>query len=329
MAGTGGNTSIVLTSRRQQPDGAQRLLLPGALVEVRSWEEIQQTLDRRGMLDNLPFMPEMLEYCGKRFRIAKRLERTCEETEGGMRRIRNAVFLENLRCHGSAHEGCQKSCYIFWKDAWLKRAEDEDPLSQAANGEQNSRFPYEYHSPDDQYICQSTELINASTYLYPLDFRTYVRDIRSGTYSPWQLAKTLCYAVYLRVRQLITGKSCRYVSGSQMKTPKQTLSLRPGEWVRVKPQSEIIPTLDRQGQNRGLKFTVEMLPFCGGRFRVLHRLERMISEQTKRLVSLEDTVILEDVTCDGCHILRGGCPRENYHYWREIWLQPERNRGST
>ena len=42
----------------------------GDLVEVRSPEEILATLDPNGELDALPFMPEMADFCGKRFRVA-------------------------------------------------------------------------------------------------------------------------------------------------------------------------------------------------------------------------------------------------------------------
>ena len=37
-----------------------------------------------------------------------------------MRSMKNAVFLEGLRCDGSAHGGCQRGCLFFWKEAWLK-----------------------------------------------------------------------------------------------------------------------------------------------------------------------------------------------------------------
>src|SRR6267142_1519493 len=47
-------------------------LRAGHWVEVRSADEILATLDDRGALDALPFMPEMLQYCGKRFRVFKR-----------------------------------------------------------------------------------------------------------------------------------------------------------------------------------------------------------------------------------------------------------------
>ena len=43
----------------------------GDLVEIRSAEEILAGLDSRGEHDSLQFMPEMLQYCGRTFRIDK------------------------------------------------------------------------------------------------------------------------------------------------------------------------------------------------------------------------------------------------------------------
>src|SRR5438094_248118 len=40
-------------------------LRAGEIVEIRSKEEILATLDEKGRLDGLPFMPEMLKYCGQ------------------------------------------------------------------------------------------------------------------------------------------------------------------------------------------------------------------------------------------------------------------------
>ena len=57
-------------------------LKAGEWVEVRSQEEILATLDGNGRLENLPFMPEMLQQCGKRFRVFKRADKTCEYTQG-------------------------------------------------------------------------------------------------------------------------------------------------------------------------------------------------------------------------------------------------------
>jgi len=133
--------------------------------------------------------------------------------------------------------------------------------------------------------------------------------------------RILLYAVFLRFRHFVTGRSYRVLEGQQNQTPVCSLKLRPGTLVRVKSRKQIAATLDPKGENCGLAFPVEMVRFCGKTFRVLRRLEKIIDEPTRNLIHFDDTVVLENVTCDGCHILRGGCPRENYHYWREIWLE--------
>jgi hypothetical protein len=43
-------------------------LRAGDWVEVRTREEILSGLDENGRLEGLPFMPEMFNYCGQRFR---------------------------------------------------------------------------------------------------------------------------------------------------------------------------------------------------------------------------------------------------------------------
>src|SRR3977135_4355700 len=102
-------------------------LLPGDLVEVRSPNEILHSLDVEGTLDHLPFMPEMIEFCGKRFKVSKRVVKICTSGSGStMRRFRadDVVFLEGLRCSGADHDDCPKACMIFWRDAWLRKVED-------------------------------------------------------------------------------------------------------------------------------------------------------------------------------------------------------------
>ena len=95
-------------------------LKPGELVEVRSAAEIMASLDGDGKLDGLPFMPEMLAYCGRRLHVSKRADNTC--ALGQPRRIEGTVHLEQTRCDGSAHRGCEAGCLFLWKEAWLRRA---------------------------------------------------------------------------------------------------------------------------------------------------------------------------------------------------------------
>lgn len=96
------------------------------------------------------------------------------------------------------------------------------------------------------------------------------------------------------------------------------LGLRPGEWIEVRPFDEILATLDADGKNRGLAFTFEMRAYCGRRFRVFKRLERMFNECTHERRGLKNTVLLEGVYCQGAGF---GCDRSCFHFWREAWLR--------
>ena len=51
----------------------------GDWVEVISIEEIRKTLDEKGTLDGLVFMPEMVAYCGRRFQVSRRAEQVCTD----------------------------------------------------------------------------------------------------------------------------------------------------------------------------------------------------------------------------------------------------------
>ena len=94
----------------------------GDVVEVKSLDEIRATLGPDGTFEDVPFMDEMQRYCGKRYRVWNRTDKICVERDGFLeyRRMRDAVLLEEVRCDGSGHDGCQKLCLIFWKEAWLR-----------------------------------------------------------------------------------------------------------------------------------------------------------------------------------------------------------------
>ena len=52
-------------------------LKAGEWVEVRSQAEILTTLDKHGRLDELPFMPQMLRYCGQKLQVRSRVHKLC------------------------------------------------------------------------------------------------------------------------------------------------------------------------------------------------------------------------------------------------------------
>jgi hypothetical protein len=62
-------------------------------------------------------------------------------------------------------------------------------------------------------------------------------------------------------------------------------SLGRGDLVRVKPQQEILATLDAASSNRGLSFEAELVPHCGKTYRAKTRVEKFIDENTGAIVA--------------------------------------------
>lgn len=106
-------------------------------------------------------------------------------------------------------------------------------------------------------------------------------------------------------------------------TPTGTLNLQPGEMVRVKSHEEILQTLNAGSKNRGMWWDAELVPYCGGTYKVLKRVTKIINEQTGKMQEMKNPcIILDSVVCQarysGCRMF---CPRSIYPYWREIWLE--------
>jgi hypothetical protein len=93
----------------------------GDAVEVLSEDEIAATLGKNGSLEGLPFTPEMCKYCGHKFRVSNRVDKLIIEATGRMRRLRNTVILEGATCDGKAHGGCMRTCFLLWKESWLRK----------------------------------------------------------------------------------------------------------------------------------------------------------------------------------------------------------------
>jgi hypothetical protein len=339
--------SVSSSSRSPRSPSSLRLRV-GELVEVKSQAEILATLDRSGALDGLVFMPEMLGFCGRRFQVVKRADKTCDTVkDSGLRRMHDTVHLEGTRCDGSAHAGCQASCQIFWKEAWLRRVSspaqpgDQRPGEQGGCTEEDLRAATQRASegePGDViYRCQNTDVREASTPLPGWHLMQYVRDVRSGNAGVGEILLSLLWTagrygrsslpgyriqIWLyKLMQRVTGAPPLLDLGGTLKrTPNETLGLVPGELVQVKRVAEIRETLNSNQRNRGLYFDMEMAPYCGRTFLVRSRVTRIVNEKTGRLITIPgDCVILEGATCTGCYHRR--CPRAIYGYWREIWLR--------
>jgi hypothetical protein len=180
-------------------------LQAGELVEVCSTDEILATLDEQGRLNAMPFMPEMLQYCGKRFRVYKVAHKTCDNIQPwNMRTVKDAVHLTGVRCDGLAHGGCDAGCLIFWHEAWLKRVDDA-LIKDSQIGDCGMAMPItpvmaeggtvlavpevlekarvkgrDTSTGEEIYSCQATDLREFTSNLSSWNLWQYVRDIRSG-----------------------------------------------------------------------------------------------------------------------------------------------------
>ncbi|HEV3345256.1 MAG TPA: hypothetical protein VG125_33065 [Pirellulales bacterium] len=302
-------------------------LQPGEIVEVRHADEILGTLAADGTLDGLPFMPEMLPFCGQRFRVFRRAHKTCDTISwSGLRGMDRTVHLEDLRCDGSAHGGCQAGCLLFWKEAWLRRVDGNGPATQGPDSDQLAadRWLREHcrvasSEGDARFRCQATELLRATYPLPVLQPSQYVCDVRSNGATWRGAARGIGLSLINRCLRLLRQPTMPRVVGSLRRTPHVELGLAAGDRVEVKSHAEILATLDRRGKNRGLSFDSEMIPYCGGQFRVLRRVETIVDEATGKLRTLPGVcIVLEGVVCRG--VYHRSCPRSIYPYWREIWL---------
>jgi hypothetical protein len=324
----------------------------GELIKVKSVDEILATLDEDGRMEALPFMPEMLRFTGKQFRVHRQAIKTCDTINWtGMHRMHDAVHLEGLRCDGSAHGGCQAGCLLFWKEAWLQRVEPGEATAEAASDvpppEDANAIPTSVpaaiakgtmrshgmtESGEVAFSCQATELTKAAPErLRWWDVRVYARDVATKNARPLPMIRSLLVVLfnkfqgankrYLPGLLLIrNGERWPFLAGRLTKTPKEVLDLRPGELVEIKSREEIIETLDARSMNRGLRFDCEQIKYCGQRARVLRRVERIIDEDTGEMMDFKgDCIVLEGVTCSGDY--NQYCPRSIYPYWREIWLR--------
>lgn len=334
----------------------------GDWVEVRSREEILRTLNDKGQLDGMPFMPEMFQFCGQKFKVYKIAHKTCDYSvyPYRVRRLARTVHLET-RCDGEAHGGCQAGCLLCWKEDWLKPASDKVQAHAEVSCEKEIDLieraiwaRVQQPTSDDgtpTYICQMTQIPYATTPLAWWDPRQYLEDYLSGNVSLKRILLGLIYWMYYGLSQagIGIGRPMRWLYdkigpplwGSYFPrkpgvipvgepTPTVKLNLQAGEIVRVKTHLEILKTVDVENRNRGMYWDAELVPYCGGTYKVLRRVSRIIGEKTGKMQEMKTPcIVLDSVVCQARYsACRMFCPKSMYPYWREIWLErvgPERS----
>lgn len=311
------------------PGSPARLRLrPGEWVKIRPFAEIATTLDDEGRLDGLPFMPEMSRHCGKRLRVFRRVEKIhyyYGPTAPHLRRLQDAVLLDELRCDGAGHGGCQAGCQLIWKEAWLApsdSAEVDLPALEAADASRlNTYTRVRSADGEERYACQMTELPTATARLSWRDPRHYWRELRSGNVRLGPFIVAVALALFNTVQRKLRGAEAPYREPTDRKTsPKEVLDLQPGEIVRVKTRLEIEQTLNYLSKNRGLWFDREMHRFCGGEFRVASVVRTIVDEASGKMLSMGSAcIVLAGVAATGEYL--GLCPQNELIFWHEIWLE--------
>ncbi|HEY6005006.1 MAG TPA: hypothetical protein VIV57_19165 [Anaeromyxobacter sp.] len=109
------------------PKTEQLGLGPGEWVQVRSAAEIEGTLNDKGKNRGLWFDREMLAFCGRTFRVRRRITKIVDDRTGELIEMKSdCVTLEGVVCSGDrslARWFCPRQIYPYWREGWLRRAE--------------------------------------------------------------------------------------------------------------------------------------------------------------------------------------------------------------
>lgn len=96
----------------------------GELVRVRSVAAIRATLDEKGRLGGLLFMPEMYAFAGRELRVHKRLTESFE-LDRAVAVAQPIYILDGLHCSGAVLGDagpCDRACRLLWHGDWLEPA---------------------------------------------------------------------------------------------------------------------------------------------------------------------------------------------------------------
>ncbi|MFO1146979.1 MAG: hypothetical protein U1E62_01285 [Alsobacter sp.] len=312
----------------------------GDWVEVLALGEILATLDARGCLDEMPFMPEMMAYCGKRLRVARSAHKACDPTGvTNLRRMDDTVLL-TPRCDGAGHDGCQAQCLMYWKTAWLRPA-----AQPAVEAEPTEAGPVPSLLADNtretlpdgktRFRCQATQVVAASRSISSREFSQYVEDVQTGNVTLQDSLRHVpkFYARSVAV-QVLEGLGLRQKRNPDAAAPPSppppaahgsapSLNLAVGDVVQVRSRDEIAATLDESGKHLGMSFDKEMFAYCGKTFKVTAVIRKIIDERSGRMIRFRsDCIVLDRLHCLGLgNPDRLFCPRAPLWYWREEWLR--------
>ncbi len=293
-------------------------LLVGDRVRVKSLQAIRATLDADGCLDGLPFMDEMAAHCGATYRVYRVLAKIYDYGRTRrMRRLDDCVLLVGLRCDGSAHGGCEASCYLIWKVQWLEEDGSDDwAAPTSAAGALRTAI-----EPAATYRCQYTQLGAASQPMRPLAVHGLFGPLVTGNVNAAAFRIALLTRIFNAMQSRRGGPSYPARPSSIYDKGLAGPTLQPGDWVRIKTPDELSRVLDANSKHRGLWFDRDMLKHAGRRYRVRGRIERIIDVKSGEMIAMKTPcIVLEGVHYSG--EFQGFGEQHDFLYWREVWLKP-------
>jgi len=110
-------------------------------------------------------------------------------------------------------------------------------------------------------------------------------------------------------------------SNIDISTRRSCVPLKRGDLVRVRSLEEIQHTLDENGRYKGgMLFIDEMAKYCGGKYRVLKRVNKVFDALAWKMKKAHEIVILDGVFCHGYGPYKE-CDRSCPFFWKEAWLE--------
>jgi hypothetical protein len=101
-------------------------LQPGELVRIKPYPEILRTLNTQNRNRGLYFDAEEVPYCGRTYRVLRRVERIVNERTGKMQEMKvPCIVLDSVICEGRYSECrlfCPRGISSYWRETWLERA---------------------------------------------------------------------------------------------------------------------------------------------------------------------------------------------------------------
>ena len=97
----------------------------GDVVRVRSKSDVLSSVDTPNKFLESLFVDQILDYCGKQFKVYKILYHYFDEHKYRMFKVIEPLYmLDGLICYGEDEMfevKCNRSCYLFLHETWLEK----------------------------------------------------------------------------------------------------------------------------------------------------------------------------------------------------------------